>query len=557
MAVHNSVVRYNQIGIDSYNSSLTVDYNTIHDNDYDGINLTAIGPGYPSSMDNNNITDNGGRGINGSAGATVTINSNSISFNQYGIYFVDSTPKTSQNDITNNSEDGIYFLRSGNGTSISNNTIANNSKDGIWASTSWVLIDNNTIDNNGLNGTHLIEYSGTLENNTVLNNSGSGVYLVDSSGSFLQYNNVTLNGINGIYSYNSSLAVRENNITYNSPSGVCPPHCGYSAISASFGSLIQIDHNRIENNSVRGIVLQYITEANVTDNAISDTGPGYYSWGIYAKECQVNISWNSMVRNGEHVGVKYDQQPQQLSRIENNTIFGGAVSGSGIILMDNGSSTIIANNSLIDVWRGMALSDSSARIFNNHIENVENIAIHLYDYGVQGQSSNEDIFNNTIINSYVGVHLSVPSGESASPYIHNNTITGSATTFEGIKMSGYGSVTPTIKYNIITDYTMVGAVGIYIFDNAHPQIVNNTIAGNYYGIRLMPGPNATIHGCNIYNNTYRGVYNHYNNPKIVNATENWWGHSSGPYHPTKNPFGSGNEVSNKVVFVPWLTIQAF
>jgi len=38
----------------------------------------------------------------------------------------------------------------------------------------------------------------------------------------------------------------------------------------------------------------------------------------------------------------------------------------------------------------------------------------------------------------------------------------------------------------------------------------------------------------------------------MNGTWNWWGDASGPYHPSQNPGGLGDEVSGDVAFVPWL-----
>jgi hypothetical protein len=37
----------------------------------------------------------------------------------------------------------------------------------------------------------------------------------------------------------------------------------------------------------------------------------------------------------------------------------------------------------------------------------------------------------------------------------------------------------------------------------------------------------------------------------IDATNNWWGDVTGPYHPTQNPGGLGDEVSDYVAFVPW------
>jgi|GEM_PF-1775746 len=39
----------------------------------------------------------------------------------------------------------------------------------------------------------------------------------------------------------------------------------------------------------------------------------------------------------------------------------------------------------------------------------------------------------------------------------------------------------------------------------------------------------------------------------VDARHQWWGHASGPGHPTSNPGGLGDRVSDGVVFDPWLT----
>lgn len=61
-----------------------------------------------------------------------------------------------------------------------------------------------------------------------------------------------------------------------------------------------------------------------------------------------------------------------------------------------------------------------------------------------------------------------------------------------------------------------------------PSFKFNDISGNTYGMR----------------NT---------GPLVIDARNNYWGHPSGPFHPTSNPAGQGNQVSDKVLFDPWLT----
>ncbi len=43
----------------------------------------------------------------------------------------------------------------------------------------------------------------------------------------------------------------------------------------------------------------------------------------------------------------------------------------------------------------------------------------------------------------------------------------------------------------------------------------------------------------------------------VDARFNWWGHSTGPYHPLLNPDGQGDEVGDSIYFEPWHTDTLF
>ncbi len=70
-----------------------------------------------------------------------------------------------------------------------------------------------------------------------------------------------------------------------------------------------------------------------------------------------------------------------------------------------------------------------------------------------------------------------------------------------------------------------------------------------------------MHANNIYNNTQYGVSNSTSNVTI-NATFNWWGSPSGPYHVTTNPSGAGNEVTDYVDYgqymvMPWSHLHLF
>jgi RHS repeat-associated protein len=81
-----------------------------------------------------------------------------------------------------------------------------------------------------------------------------------------------------------------------------------------------------------------------------------------------------------------------------------------------------------------------------------------------------------------------------------------------------------------------------------------TITRNYRnGIHLSgTAPVFTATGCTISDNgsSYYGLLNETGTQ--VDARYNSWGHVSGPYHPTLNPDGLGDRVSDDVLFEPWL-----
>jgi len=197
--------------------------------------------------------------------------------------------------------------------------------------------------------------------------------------------------------------------------------------------------------------------------------------------------------------------------------------------------------------------------------------------GISCWSSSPTIKENIIVNNTSGVQSSGGGIQlsGGSPIIVNNLISSNfAYSGGGIGTNWYSSDTAVIIGNTITDNNIYGWnwpwPGSAI--NCHVAVLNNniisgnsgnstasiyceyaiidscTISNNYKGVSC--GDNSEIHYCNIFGNDY-GVSAWVSSS--VNAEYNWWGDASGPYHPTLNPGGLGNWVSDNVDFIPWLT----
>ena len=108
----------------------------------------------------------------------------------------------------------------------------------------------------------------------------------------------------------------------------------------------------------------------------------------------------------------------------------------------------------------------------------------------------------------------------------------------------------TVEHITGTSYgagvAIIGYVGISTVEMTGATIYNN----NQVGIFVYSNSTLEAHFNNIVGNSWYGVGNA--GVGIVDATKNWWGDASGPYHPTSNPYGMGNAVSNNVSFIPWL-----
>jgi hypothetical protein len=141
-------------------------------------------------------------------------------------------------------------------------------------------------------------------------------------------------------------------------------------------------------------------------------------------------------------------------------------------------------------------------------------------------------------------------GDESQPVITNCNIQYDTSYIAG---SGGGILINTNSSPTIEKCTISYNSGVGVScENCTTSIDSSTISYNsLHGIRCYNSAYAVINHCNIHGNAGYGVLNEY--PTItINAEHNWWGDSTGPYHPTANPEGLGDSVSDYVDFDPWI-----
>jgi len=121
-----------------------------------------------------------------------------------------------------------------------------------------------------------------------------------------------------------------------------------------------------------------------------------------------------------------------------------------------------------------------------------------------------------------------------------------------INFGGSEYLAPIGRHKIIkpnTAYAFNIDTGVITVGAGEANITNSTISNNVIGLQSSSPDSVIIHNSEIFNNQ-AGIINY--SATAIDATDNWWGHNSGPYHPTLNPDGLGNSVSGNVLFDPWV-----
>ncbi|OHA25994.1 MAG: hypothetical protein A3D52_01245 [Candidatus Taylorbacteria bacterium RIFCSPHIGHO2_02_FULL_44_36] len=102
-------------------------------------------------------------------------------------------------------------------------------------------------------------------------------------------------------------------------------------------------------------------------------------------------------------------------------------------------------------------------------------------------------------------------------------------------------------------HDLINGIGLALF-SSHATVTDSVFRGNGQGIKVDDAgggspASLSVGQSSISDNTDYGIYSSAITP--VDARNNWWGAPSGPYHPSLNPSGFGDEVSDNVDFSGW------
>jgi hypothetical protein len=333
---------------------------------------------------------------------------------------------------------------------------------------------------------------------------------------------------------------------------------GAGTVTVSISGFTVDGNNRVPYDRAAGILFRN-AGGNITDNTVQNMCiDGKQTFGIIAYgNSDMEITGNDVSgyskggigANGDNV-LGPPSYPTPHAVIEGNTVTGpGNVSvtnaPNGIQIGWGATGKIIGNAVSGNGWPGTAWTGSGiivagaddVEVGGNDVHDETGIAVCGWMWAPSGVIAERTwIHHNTVDGNTYGISI---QDKSVNTTIEYNTIKNSS--YDGIDICNFYGYAPTgtvIQHNSIID------------NNAE----DDSTSGGIWIDDGVDGNEVAVHLNNIVDNNAFGIINTSTNNN-VSATYNWWGSSSGPYHATKNPSGTGDAVSDYVDFEPWLVVE--
>ena len=401
----------------------------------------------------------------------------------------------------------------------------------VYAYRADLVINNSVIEDSSYRGLYLRESEVEVSNSIIRNNSNVGIYVYDAvnTGVILNDNLISDGGSHAVYVYNGTfLTVNGNTIRNNN--GWAVYHRVNSSSPIMMNNLIEGNNNtlRIPVTAVpdgsNDFIANTVQDIHVhggtfnTDTTFSVFNPNTADeLSIYRILDNLTVAANatltaepgSTFRFNQNTGLYVNGSIRAIGTLEEKIVFTAAT--------DNGSSTPVNG-----YWYGISHYDSVLEQFSR----LENVVIR---YAGNSESASLYLYR---------ADISVENTEISNSSTHGIRIYEASPQITGARIWGNNSD------------------GIYIERSvSNPVISFCRISTNLRdGIRLYNGARATLTNNDLFTNRSYGINNTTSN--IVDASQSWWGDidASGPYHPVNNASGTGDRVSDNVIFAPYKTV---
>jgi parallel beta-helix repeat protein len=277
--------------------------------------------------------------------------------------------------------------------------------------------------------------------------------------------------------------------------------------------------------------------------------------GILVESGNLDIMWSRITHNIDGIQLEAGTllNAYYCDIVENQ--------GTGIVSRNPQQIIIRQSRILYNLEDGVELGGVSSKISDSSMEFNGKSGVHVT--GSECEISDSMITNN-----------SVSGIEMENAYllsISNCTIRDNRNGISGFTSSGYLISNSSILHNeqngffasegsggIVEYSTISDSINGIRLERTTAEIRWCTITDNTNGIyAYRPTSNVTVSHCTIMNNSEFGIGTQLYNAFTVNASHNYWGFPSGPFHSEENTDGRGNPIGDEVAFSPWYEDDQF
>ncbi len=250
----------------------------------------------------------------------------------------------------------------------------------------------------------------------------------------------------------------------------------------------------------------------------------------------LQINNNTFYANGTNGGFGIYLNPATgitSVQVNGNTFSGKVLQG----IIDDGISNVTIDGNTLNTSLTTGLGDNPKliQITNWSANAISTISVTNNFLGIGGANQGGD---------YSIILKNPGAGSVSGVTVSGNTINNATTA--GIR-----------QQDVVTGVTYSGntissnPIGLEIVSGTVTSITNNDITNNTAdGIKISGTATVgSINNNNFAGNTSYGINN--TTGVDVNAENNWWGSSIGPFHATNNTSGTGDAVSDNVDYNPW------
>jgi len=377
-------------------------------------------------------------------------------------------------------------------------------------------------------------------NNTELNYGGKSVicsYLVNCLGSVFNYGgdvNISNSKIQdsenyGVYSKTGSTDIGFSDIDANT-----------IAVYSSSGSLFL--NNNFIHNAVTGVRADTLDSLVIKNNIFSENNADVYLSSLMQFEHENNKSLSGNLK-GFYLAGHLKQNTVSLTKDKMPYIIGR-------IIVDSKNTLNIEKGSVLKFYNINSRVENKGTLNIKGTETEKVFLTSIKDDSIMGDTNGDgeatspaagdwgNIRNLGGLLNINNANISFGGYTQAYECGYYTACAGAISNIGGSLNIQNSEIQKNKNYNIFQKY---GSANISF----------SKLSSSAYSFYAVKGT-ANLNQNNIHNNSSGGVGNFFSNPNIINAKNNYWGDPSGPYHPTLNPAGLGDRVTDYVDFSNWL-----